>query len=80
MTGLLPDRIRDAIANTSVFAASKSFGVVALSLLVMLLLERETLRMAGFQRGRLLALTVVSAPLLIAVALTIVARFAIVIH
>ena len=44
MNGLLPQVIRDAIESQSLYAASVSFGVVALVVLVVALLELEALR------------------------------------
>lgn len=80
MSGLLPHVIRHAISSTSVYTTSQSFGVVTLALLIVLLLEREALRVARFQPARLIGLSAVSAPLLVAVVLTIVARLALLIH
>ena len=51
MTGLLPQVVRDAIENESFYAASESFGIVALVLLVALLLELETLRVMRPRRA-----------------------------
>jgi hypothetical protein len=76
VSGLLPHVIRHTVTSKSVFVASESFGVVALTLLVVLLLERETLRIARAAPTRRMDLLVFSVPLLIAVALTIAARVA----
>jgi hypothetical protein len=80
VSDLLPYIVRHAVVHKSVFAASQSFGTVALTLLVVLLLEYEALGIAGVSRSRQLGFAICSAPLLAAVALTIVARFVILIH
>lgn len=79
MTALLPHVISHAVKGKTVFAASQSFGVVTLTLLVVLLVEREALRVARAQPARVVGLSIVCAPLLIAVMLTIVARLALLI-
>ena len=71
MTGLLPDVIRDAIESRSLFAASESFGVVTLVLLVVVLLEQEALLAAGTKLARLRVLSAVAAPLLVVVLLNV---------
>ena len=76
MSGLLPTLVQHEVASKTVFSASQSFGVVTLVLLVVLLLEREVLRIARAHPARLKALSIAAAPLLIAVALTIWARLA----
>lgn len=80
MSGFLPHVLRHAVDQKSVFAASESFGVVALALLVALMIEREVLRMAGVSRARQITFSICSAPLLAVVALTIAARIAVLIH
>lgn len=74
MTGLLPDVVHDAIQSKTIYAASESFGVVALVLLVVLLLELEALRMTRRSHGHTVALQAMAAPLLVAVLLTIFLR------
>jgi hypothetical protein len=80
VSGLLPHLVRHAVSGRSVSVTSQSFGVVTFILLIMLMVERETLRVAWVKRGRQVALTVVAAPLLVVVALTIVARLALLVH
>lgn len=80
MSGVLPHVIQHAVSSKSVSLSSQSFGVVTLTLLVVLLLEREALRVGRFQPARLIALSAVSVPLLLALALTIAARLALLIH
>jgi hypothetical protein len=80
MSGLLPHVVQHADSARSVLSASQSFGVVTLVLLVVLLIEREALRMAGAHPARVKALTVACVPLLVAVALTLVARVALIIQ
>ena len=80
MSGLLPRVIWHAVTSKSVSSASQSFGVVALTLVVVLLVEREMLRAARTDRGRRTGLSVFAVPLLVAVALTIAARLALFIH
>jgi hypothetical protein len=74
VTGLVPDIVRDAMQSESVFSASESFGVVTLVVLVVLLLEREVLRITGAAPARITTLSAVIAPLFVTVMLTIVAR------
>lgn len=80
MSDLLPHVLRHAVAHKSVFAASQSFGVVALALLVALMIEREVLRVAGVSRFRQIGFSICSAALLATVALTIAARLGVLIH
>ncbi len=80
MSGLLPRVIRHAVISRSVFGASESFGVVALTLLVVLLIERELLQVARTDGTRRTGLSIFSLPLFVAVALTIAARLALLIH
>lgn len=74
MTGLLPTVVRDAIEGQSVYSASESFGLVALVLLVVLLLEQEALRVVRSAPVRVTVLSALVVPLLIAVMATIVLR------
>lgn len=74
MTALLPDVIRDAVHSRSIYAASESFGVVALALLLMLLLELEVLRAARRGHERAMVVQAITVPLLVAVGLTIALR------
>ena len=74
MTGLLPEVVRDAIEGQSVYSASESFGIVALVLLVVLLLEQEVLRVVRAAPVRATVLSALTVPLLIAVMATIVLR------
>lgn len=74
MTGLLPDVIHDAINSKTVYAASESFGVVALVLLVVLLLELEALRVTRRSHAHSVVVQALALPLLIAVVLTIFLR------
>jgi hypothetical protein len=76
VTELVPDLVRDAVRHKSDYAASGSFGVVTLVLLLILLLERELLRLTAAQRARLIALSAAAVPLGLAVAFTIVVRVA----
>ena len=80
MSGLLPRVIQHAVTSKSVLLASESFGMVALILVLVLLIEREVLRVARTDRARRTGLSVFSVPLLVAVALTITARLAHFIH
>jgi hypothetical protein len=80
VTDLLPHIVRHAVTTKSVNAASQSFGVVALVLLVVLLLEVEAIRVLRRDSGRLLVISAVSAPLLVATGLTIAARTALLLH
>ena len=74
MTGLLPDVIHDAIQSKTIYAASESFGVVALVLLVVLLLELEALRVTRRSHPHSVVAQAMALPLLIAVMLTIFLR------
>jgi hypothetical protein len=84
VSGLLPHVIQHAVSSKSVYLSSQSFGLVTLTLLVVLLLdlllEREALRVGRFQPARRIALSAFSVPLLMAFALTIAARIALLIH
>jgi apolipoprotein N-acyltransferase len=66
--------VRDAIHDRSLYASSQSFGIVALVLLVVLLLELEALRVMQRSREQAVALQAVALPLLVAVLLTIALR------
>jgi hypothetical protein len=74
MSELMPHVLRHTVALKSVLAASQSFGIVALTLLVALMIEGEALRVAGSRRARQVAFSACSAVLLVTVALTIAAR------
>jgi hypothetical protein len=76
VSGLLPEVIRHAIGSRSLYGASESFGVVTLVLLVLVLLEREALRVAAARPPRLAALSAIAAPLFVAAMLTIALRIA----
>jgi hypothetical protein len=76
LTGLLPHAIRDAISARGDYGAANSFGVVTFAVLVVVLLEREILRLARASRAELAALFAVVASLTIAVGLTIGVRIA----
>ncbi len=76
MSGLLPEVIREAVEGKSLYSASTSFGVVALAVLVIMLIESEALRVAKPRSTTASALSAVTVPLLIAVMLTIAARVA----
>lgn len=76
MTGLLPQVIHDAVRSESDYSASESFGVVTLVLLMVIVVEREVLRVARLPRPRIVALTAAVVPLSVAVALTITVRIA----
>jgi hypothetical protein len=76
LTGLLPQAIRDAVADRGDHAASQSFGVVTLVVLGLMLLEREALAVVWGSRARLGALFAVAASLTVAVGLTIGVRVA----
>jgi len=73
VTGLLPQAVRETVERKSVLAASTSFGVVALVVLVALLIEWDALRLRS-RHPRVVGFGAVVLPLLATVALTIVAR------
>jgi hypothetical protein len=75
LTSLLPNEIFDAVTDLETYAASESFGIVTLVVLVLLLVEREALSVAGV-RG-LTPLSALAFPLLLVVAVTIVMRLVI---
>jgi hypothetical protein len=74
VTALLPETIRHGVTNISTAAASRSFGVVAFALLILVLLEREAI--SGTRRlGRANpALTALAIPLVIAVSVMLAFR------
>lgn len=74
MSGLVPEGVRHAIEAKGLFGASTSFGLVTLVLLVVLLLERETLHAGRPDSERPAALAAAVPPLLVAVLLTLAAR------
>jgi hypothetical protein len=74
VTGLLPQVVRDAIENQSLLSASETYGVVALVLLLVLLVELEALRVMRSSPGRVAVLSALTWPLLLAVLLTIALR------
>jgi hypothetical protein len=80
VSGLLPHLVRHAVSSRSVSVTSQSFGVVVFILLVALMVEREALRIAWARPARQVVLSVVSAPLLVVVALIVVARLALLVH
>jgi hypothetical protein len=80
VSDLLPHAIRNAVAHDSVFAASQSFGVIALALLIALMVEREALRVSGVRRARQIAFSICAAALLVTFALTVAARLSVLIH
>ena len=73
-TALLPAVVHKAIDEKTVFAASESFGVITLVLVIVLLLEYAALRGGSTTPARLRMLSAVIAPLFIVVMLTLVAR------
>jgi hypothetical protein len=74
VSGLLPDAVRDAIASRGDYGASAAFGVVALVVLVVLLVEHEVLRVAAPGRLRLVPLFVAATALSFTVLLTVAVR------
>ena len=70
MTGLWPDSLADAITSRSVFAASESFGIVALVLLLLLLLEWDLLAVSRRSPSRVRAVSAVASSLIVVVLLT----------
>lgn len=76
MTALLPEVVRDAVRDQTVNAASTSFGIVTLVVLVVLLLELEALRVTHKLRDRSVVLAALAPVLIVAVGLTLVARVA----
>jgi hypothetical protein len=76
VTGLLPEAVRDAIASRGDFAASQSFGVVTLVVLIVVLVEHEVLRVASPAKTRLVPLFAAGMALSFAVVLTIAVRIA----
>lgn len=78
MSGLLPHVAWHAVASKTVLSASQSFALVALVVLVVFLLEREALRVAGSRSKWLVGFSIASLPLLAAVALTVLARLVVI--
>jgi hypothetical protein len=71
VTSLLPDVVREAVRSRSDYSASGTFGVVALVLFLVLLLEREIVQVVRASRRSLIAISAVALPLGVAVALEI---------
>jgi len=63
-----------------VAAASQSYGVVVLAVLIVLMFEWEALRLVASGSDRRTVIVAVSAPLLVVFALTIAARLALLVH
>ena len=80
MTGLLPDPVRNAVIAHSTYSASQTFGVVALVVLVLLLIERQALAFTTPSKRTRTALLAFAVPLFFAVALTIAARVEVVVQ
>jgi hypothetical protein len=74
VTGLLPDVVRHGVQSRSIYAASESFGVVTLVLLLALLIEWQVLELRNVARPQFKALFAFALPLLLAVGLTIASR------
>jgi hypothetical protein len=66
--------VRGAITSRSVFASSQSFGVVAMVLLLVLILERELLAVLRAPRGPKTVLSAIAVPLLAVFVLTTLVR------
>ena len=74
MTSLLPNVVLEAVRAKSALAASGSFGLVALGLLLMMLLALESARAYTRESGRRRTLLAMAGPLFVAVAVVIGAR------
>jgi hypothetical protein len=74
LSGLLTHVIDHAVRARSVAGGSQSFGVVALVLLVVLLIEWEAVRLARGRSDQWALLTAISVPVAVVVALTVAAR------
>jgi hypothetical protein len=79
VTELLPHALREAVERKSVFAASTSFGLVALFLLIALLIAWDGLGVRPGSR-RPVGFGALVLPLLVVVLLTMVARVARLVH
>jgi hypothetical protein len=76
MTGLLPEKLVDSVSANSPEAASESFGLVAVILLIVLMVEQEVLSREGLGRERAAALRSVVLPLLIMLVVVLSNRLA----
>jgi hypothetical protein len=76
VTGLLPDAVREAVQAESVASASETFGVVALVVLLILLVEHEALRAGEGASARMTMVSAAMLPLLLTVTVMIGARVA----
>jgi hypothetical protein len=74
VTGFLPHVVRDAISARGDYGASETFGVVALVVLLVLLVEHEVVRTASGARAWLVPLFVAATSLAVAVGLTAAVR------
>lgn len=74
MSGLLPDVIRHAVQSRSIYGASQSFGLVALILLIVLLIEWQILDLRGRGRLQVRAVFALLLPLFVVVAGTVAVR------
>jgi hypothetical protein len=75
MTSLLPDVVTRAVNERSILETTGSFGIVALILLVVVLLQVELARVDDQESSRRVV-SAMAGPLFVAVALVIGARFA----
>ena len=80
MSALLPDVVRDAIEAKSTYAATESYGVVALVLLIVVMVVRELLRARESEAGTVAALSAAVPPLCIVVLLAVAVRMALLIE
>jgi hypothetical protein len=76
MTWLIPDNVLDAVRDNSAMSVSGTFGVVAVVLLIVLLLQLEVTRTGAPDDARRRALSTMAGPLVVAVVIVIGARVA----
>jgi hypothetical protein len=79
MTGLLPETLLHSMSAKSSTAASESFGLVAVILLIGLMLEHETLGHLGLGPERSAALRTVILPLAIVLVVILWTRLAVIV-
>jgi hypothetical protein len=76
MSGLLPHAVQHAVSEKTVLSASQSFALISLTILIVLLVEREALRVVRAEPARVISLSIACLPLLVVVGLTLLARVA----
>ncbi len=76
MTGLVPEVVREVVGADGQFAATETFGLVAVGLALILAVQREILRAGGAHPTWQQQVSAAALPLLLTVAIVLTARLA----